>query len=155
MYILSFLASLVKGVKRAFAQTVLSLEAENRFPSSWNLKIQKLVFECLLRIRTDTISKGYQHVRMCLIIKISLKEVRRTIKLLCILFWKDLASSTEKKREISCFSFLIVIWKDKFKQFFVFIHCQLNESKKSEKTFGNRNLQTERERSKKLINYKK
>lgn len=98
MYILSFLTSLIKGVKRAFAQTVLSLEAENRFPSSWNRKFQKLLFGCLLRIRTDTTRKGYQHVTMCLIIQISLKEVRRTTKLLHNLFWKGLASSIEKKK---------------------------------------------------------
>lgn len=32
----------------------------------------------------------------------------------------------------------------------MFIHCQLNKPKKSKKTFRNRNLQTERERSKKI-----
>lgn len=100
-------------------------------------------------IRTDSTSKGYQHVTMCLIIKLSLKKVRRTIKLLHNIFWKGLASSIEKK-EKSCFSFLIVIWKDKVKQLFMFLPCQLTAPKKSEKTSWNRNLQTEAERSKKI-----
>lgn len=76
------LASLITGVKRAFAQTVLSLEAESRFPSSWNMKIQRVPSGYLLRIRSDTNSKGCQYIT----IWISLKEVIRLISLLCHLF---------------------------------------------------------------------
>lgn len=100
------LASLIKGLKKAFAQTVLSLEAENRFPSSWNLKIQRVPFGHL-RIRTDDNSKRYQYIT----IQISVKEVIKLIRLLCHLFWNGLALSIKKKKK-SCFSFLIMMWKD-------------------------------------------
>lgn len=145
------LASLIKGLKRAFAQTVLSLEAENRFPSSWNLKNQRVPFGHL-RIRTDANSKRYQYIT----IQISLKEVIKLIRLLCHLFCNGLALSIKKKKKVLLFFSNYHV--KRYIQFFMFIYCQLNGSKKSAlqrdhysfagKTYGNRKLQRrERERS--------